>query len=79
MATKKTKQLCQGCHNNFYNSGAKGCWSFGSAEAVTRTRVGTWQNPPYTWQPEVTLSCHSPEGTTWIERDDPRLVEPATS
>lgn len=44
-------------------------------KVVERTQVGTWQNPPYRWQPQATLSCHRPEGRHWIERSDVRLIE----
>lgn len=80
--TTKTKKLCQGCRNNFYNGNnplaVAVCWHFKTAKLVTRTQVGTWQNPPYVWRPRQTLSCHNPVGTTWIKRDDPRIVEPVT-
>ena len=76
--TKAEKlKRCQGCRDNFYNGnndlGVKECWSLNSAEPVTRTRIGIWQAPPYDWRPEPTLSCHHPEGSVWIGRDDPRL------
>jgi len=41
--------------------------------------VGVWQNPPYFWTPRATLSCHSPEGYRWIDRDDPRIKDDASS
>ncbi len=77
----KTKQMCQGCRNDFYNGhnllGVKECWSFERADVVEKMRVGTWQNPPYTWAPKTTLTCYSPEGGVMIGRGDSRVVEAA--
>lgn len=74
----KSKQLCVGCKDDFYNGknpwGVKECWSYRSAKVVTRTQVGIWQNPPYEWRPQQTFDCHCPEhSTTWIKRDDVRI------
>ena len=70
-------QLCCDCRDDFYNDhnplGVKECWHLSSARSVVRTRVGIWQNPPYEWHPEKTLSCHTPEGWAWIARDDDRI------
>lgn len=73
---KKTKQLCDGCHNDYYNQTREdGCWSFRTAKRVQKVRVGTWQDPPYVWQPVDTLDCYCPErGTTMLGRKDPRVV-----
>ena len=71
----EARPLCVGCHNDFYNHDLHdGCWYFDSAQIVQRTQVGTWQEPPYTWSPEATLSCHTaPMGRHWIKKDDPRI------
>lgn len=75
--TEKLK-LCGGCRNDYYNqpghSTTGKCWMLGASRVVQRTRVGTWQNPPYRWQPVKTLSCHHPEGSAWIAIDDVRIV-----
>ena len=69
----KSKVICEGCRNDYYNRDG-GCWHFGRATVVTRTQVGTWQNPPYKWLPRKTLCCHTaPDGRHWIKRDDPRV------
>ena len=76
--TKEEKQnLCKGCRDDFYNqTQPNGCWSLETAEPVERTAVGWWQNPPYTWRPQTTLSCHhAPGQTAWIKRDDVRIRE----
>ena len=79
MTKKDRKKLCSGCHQNYYNQAGNSdtgeCWMLAGSKVVTRTSVGTWQNPPYEWTPQETLSCHSPEGRHWIDRDDCRLVE----
>jgi hypothetical protein len=71
----KKLELCKGCRDDFYNNNGKKCWSLTGATLVQRTRVGTWQNPPYKWEPEETLGCHHPEGQHWITENDPRIRE----
>ena len=72
----KSKSMCSGCYNDFYNHKEKnGCWCYGNAKVVTRTLVGVWQNPPYKWIPQKTLSCHRPKGQCWIEKNDCRIKE----
>lgn len=75
---KKTRELCNGCHDDFYNGknphGVKACWSFERAKIVEHMHVGTRQNPPYKWKPRKGLSCYHPEGGVMITRDDPRVV-----
>lgn len=75
----KKRRLCVGCHYDFYNHqggiDGKGCWHLNDARVVHRTQVGTWQKPPYRWNPQLTLSCHQPDGTHWITSNDPRIAE----
>ncbi len=81
MTDAEKLKLCRGCRDNFYNtSGANialggHCWSLKTAKPLERTMIGIWQNPPYTWRPQQTLSCHRPEDMAWINRDDVRLRE----
>ncbi len=75
----KSKEMCSGCHNDFYNGhneiGVKECWSFKGAKVVQRMRVGTWQRPPYVWSAYKTLSCYLPtRGTSLVCRNDPRVI-----
>lgn len=75
---EQRKTLCAGCRNDFYNQPGNSttgeCWSLTSSEVVQKTRVGWWQNPPYDWNPQVTLTCHHAPGQfAWIDRDDVRL------
>jgi hypothetical protein len=74
--TEKSKSMCGGCHDDFYNhSVSGGCWCFENAKVVTRMRVGVWQNPPYKWAPQEVLSCYNPDGARMIGKSDPRVVE----
>lgn len=77
MDNAEKKLLCKGCRDDFYNqpghSTTGECWLLSKAETVERTQVGTWQEPPYTWCPQTTLSCHHPEGRHWIKADDCRI------
>ncbi len=70
----KSKEMCKGCHDDFYNhQQAKGCWSFEKAKVVQRVKVGTWDPPPYGREPEDVLSCCHIEGCSLLELDDCRL------
>lgn len=74
MAEKDKRTLCQGCRDDYYNHNRDGgCWGLPKAKVVRRTSVGTWQDPPYQWRPQRTLSCHTPDGQHWIDKDDPRI------
>lgn len=79
MTHEEKKRLCQGCRDNYYNQSGNStigeCWMLSKAEPVVRTSVGTWQPPPYTWNPQTTLSCHHPEGRHWIKSDDCRIAK----
>jgi hypothetical protein len=71
----KTKALCRGCRDDYYNShGPGGCWLFDDARLVECSQVGTWDEPPYKWAPESVLSCHRPPGRHWLEYDDCRFA-----
>lgn len=75
--TEKTKSLCSGCRDDYYNQNQEGgCWSFAGAKIVERLRVGIWQPPPYEWWPETCLSCFRPDGFVMLERDDARVIDP---
>lgn len=80
MALSKAEKLarCAGCRDDFYNGhnpmGVKECWGLKTAKSVERVSVGTWQEPPYQWVPQKTLSCHKPEGRHWLRREDVRVL-----
>jgi len=63
MKKLKSKLMCSGCHDDFYNCGGvtgmtNHCWSFDSAEVVKGIKIGTWQRPPYKKVPIIQkLSC----------------------
>lgn len=80
--TKQQKlKRCVGCRDNFYNGnnplGVKECWMLKTAEPIQLTLVGVWQTPPYVWNPQPTLSCHRPEGSVWLKREDSRMCATA--
>jgi hypothetical protein len=66
--TCKSKSLCVGCRDNFYNGGnplgVKECWSYKSAKVVTRYRIGWWTAPtePGAFTKVKTLDCHHAPG-----------------
>ena len=76
---EKKRTFCRSCSDNFYNIGNNSpsgeCWMLEKSTVVERMKVGTWQNPPYYWAPEQTLSCHHMDGMHWIKREDVRVKE----
>jgi len=61
----KSKSLCDGCRDNFYNGeGAAECWSFKKAEVVRRWKLGWWTAPtqPAAFVEVETLNCHHAPG-----------------
>lgn len=75
MAKPESKRsLCRGCTEDYYNqTEPNGCWLLGDAQVVIRSGVGTFQEPPYSWNPQKTLSCNRPEGLHWLEKSDCRM------
>lgn len=68
----KTKQMCVGCRDNFYNGnnqyGVMECWHFPTASVEDRIIVGVNQRPPY----DITatkkcLSCYKPSGSVAVK------------
>ncbi|KKM07632.1 hypothetical protein LCGC14_1731960 [marine sediment metagenome] len=71
---EKSKKLCQGCRDDYYNHHRdEGCWSFANAEVVQLQRVGICDSPPYEWNPEVHLSCYCADGCAMLTKDDSRI------
>ena len=65
MGIRKTKDLCRGCRNDFYNGeGAAECWSYKDAKAVRRWRLGWWVQPTTAgvFKRVDTLGCHNAPG-----------------
>lgn len=63
----KTKSLCRGCRDDFYNhtpmglnmiDGKPQCWSWETATIVRKKFVHVDQRPPWNQEAETTLSCH---------------------
>ena len=71
----KTKAMCRGCRDDYYNRNREGgCWMFGNARVVTRVRVGTWEPPPYhPNRAQKCLSCYNPDGYSMLKLDDCRV------
>lgn len=74
MATK-SKKMCRGCYNDFYNhSRDGGCWSFEKASVVKKVQVGIWEPPPYhPNRAQACLSCFNPQGYAMLETSDCRV------
>ena len=80
--TAKTKSLCVGCRNDFYNGrGAAECWSYKNAKVCTRWRLG-WLVTPDTkgaFTKVTTLDCHhAPGHYAHCEKLPDFAVEPRT-
>ena len=66
--SKKSKALCEGCRNDFYNDkneiSVKECWSFKSAKVCRRWKLHWWTQPtvPRAFLEVVTLNCHHEPG-----------------
>jgi len=55
----KTKDLCRGCRDDYYNAAQEGgCWCFAGAGVVEKCFVHLSMVPPWRVDPEATLSCH---------------------
>ena len=73
--TTKSKSMCSGCRDDFYNHNREGgCWMYENAKVVERIQVGIWQPPPYSKDTKrKCLSCYSPDGYSMIQLNDPRV------
>ena len=71
----KSKSMCSGCHDNYYNRTEEGgCWSYKTAKVVNRVRVGTWEPPPYAKERVAKyLSCFHCQGYSFLPLDDSRV------
>lgn len=78
-AFQKTKQLCRGCRNNYYNGeGADECWCYPNAKVVTRYKIGWWTQPtePGAYREVQTLDCHHATGQYAMHETLPDFVKP---
>lgn len=70
----KSRSMCDGCFNDFYNHAVhEGCWSFKTAVVVERVKVGIWDEPPYKRVLVKVLSCRKDPGFSWLKPDDERI------
>lgn len=64
--TPKTKSLCVGCRDNYYNNAVTSstgeCWSFSSARIARKKFVPMDLRPPWDVPVVTTLSCHRKKG-----------------
>jgi hypothetical protein len=64
------KADCSGCRDNFYNGnnpfGVEECWSFKNAQLTLRRRVGIWDRPPWTNEPERLPDCYKVKGAIFV-------------
>ena len=70
----KSKSLCAGCRDDFYDGqGAKECWSYKSAQVVTKYAIGWWtmQDKKENFERIETLSCHYEPGQRAFLNDLP--------
>lgn len=66
----KTKSMCSGCEDDFYNSQRpEGCWSYDSAEIKLRKKVSVDQPPPWEHKPQEYLSCYHQKRYVFFEGD----------
>lgn len=68
---KKTKSMCVGCSENFYNGnnsyGVSECWNFKSAKVCKKKFVPMDMRPPWTMPSETTLSCYRKKGYVKVD------------
>lgn len=61
---KKTKPMCSGCRDNFYNGNnpydISECWNFKGARVKCLKLVHINQVPPWTQKPQWILGCYRP-------------------
>ena len=72
---KKTKEMCRGCYNNFYNGnnsyGVKECWSFKDAKIIDRIEVSIHEFPPYDKKRKRKfLNCFHRQGYAYIRPEN---------
>ena len=74
MGTKKSKQLCSGCRDNFYNGnnpiGVRECWMYKSATIKTRYRlsVHTPMDQKSGYVKTTGLKCFNEKGYVFLDK-----------
>ena len=76
---KKSKTLCNGCYNDFYNNAIpKGCWNYDSAKVVKKCFIHLSMVPPWSVKPEVTLDCCRRQRYVSVDPDHPQVTKDKT-
>ena len=69
--TKKSKEMCLGCSDDFYNDknpyGVKECWGYRDAKIVLKKLVPMDMEPPWQMIPTKILSCYQKPGFARID------------
>jgi hypothetical protein len=66
--TEKSKAMCEGCRDDYYNGknerGIKECWMYAGAKVVRRFKIGWWTQPSSrdAFEEVTTLGCHNAAG-----------------
>jgi hypothetical protein len=67
----KSKQMCVGCRDNFYNGnndlGVIECWNYKSAKIVSKKKVPYTMIPPWNMHPIKCLDCYHENGYAMID------------
>ena len=84
----KDQSHCEGCRDNFYNSGnnelgVKECWGLKTAKLVRRYKIAWWTAPtePRAFREVRTYQCHHAPGRFGFYKElpdfakSPRLLE----
>jgi hypothetical protein len=79
-AIDKTKALCSGCRDNYYNGnndkGIEECWLYKRAKLVERFKIGWWTEPrgPESFERVFTLDCHNAAGQYALQEKLPEHI-----
>ena len=70
---KKSRELCSGCRDNFYNGnndlGINECWCFEDSNVVKKKKVDINQRPPWDQGAIWVLSCCRMKGYVFVGPD----------
>jgi hypothetical protein len=63
------KDNCSGCHDDFYNTPQKDCFSLKNAKLILRKEVNAHQMPPFKQKAETFPNCYHRNQFFYIEPD----------
>lgn len=66
---RKSKSMCGGCEDDFYNTSNSSCWSFASATIKSRKVVHIDDVPPWKHEPKMMLSCYHKKQHVIVDSD----------